>query len=72
MDEIVAAFEKDMLSEMSPPLITCERVSVLSTYLVSAVFKTWVKSSFRLFRDWQAELNEDLFHILPDPSTVFL
>jgi len=40
MDEIAAAFEKDMLSEMRPPLIMCERVLVLSIYLVSAVFKT--------------------------------
>jgi len=71
-DEIAAAFEKGTLSEMKPPLITCERVLVLSVYLVSAVLKTLAKSSLRLFRDWQAELGEDLFHILPDPSTVFL
>jgi len=29
-DEIAAAFEKDMISEMRPTLITCERVSFLS------------------------------------------
>ena len=39
-DEIAAAFEKDMLSEMRPPLIMCERVLALSIYLVSAVLKT--------------------------------
>jgi len=39
-DEIAAAFEKGTLSEMKPPLIRCERVLVLSIYLVSAVFKT--------------------------------
>jgi len=71
-DEIAAAFEKDMLPGRRPPLITCERVLVLSVYLVSAVLKTLAKSSFRLFGDWQAELGEDLFHVLPDPSAVFL
>jgi len=40
MDEIDAAFEKGTVSEMRPPLIICERVLVISTYLVSAVFKT--------------------------------
>jgi len=70
-DEIAAAFEKDMLPGMRPPLITCERVLVLSIFLVSAVFKTLAKSSRRVFWDWQAEFGEDLFHVLPDPSAVF-
>jgi hypothetical protein len=37
-DEIAAAFEKGTLSEMKPPLIICERVLVLSTYLLSSKF----------------------------------
>jgi len=70
-DEIAAAFEKGTFSIMKPPLITCERVLVLSVYLVSAVFKTWAKLSLRVFGDWQAEFGEDFFHVLPDPSAVF-